>query len=271
MAALSKGLPRVVVSLYPHPATVVRGVAELPPMTPLALKGELLEASGIDVLLLLHFTKAFSTIPADAFVSRYFRSMLAAKLLVVGADTRFGAGRAGDVQMLAQLAKGFGCAVETPPFLLDGGAKIGSRQIRQCLERGEVRRAAELLGHPFSLRSRVVRGDGRGRSIGIPTANSAPVRQLLPSVGVYCTLADVGQGPAPAVTNVGMRPTFAGSTLRVETHLLQAPSGALYGKTMTLQFCERLRGEQRFQGAEDLVRQIRKDIDAARAFFSGRL
>ncbi len=267
--ARARGLPRVAISFYPHPATVVRGVPALPPMTPLWQKCALLEALGVDLLLLLHFTQAFSKLTAEAFVTRYLEGMLSAKVLVVGADTRLGAGRTGDVDLLTRRARTFGCAVETPPFLLDRGLKIGSRQIRQYLEAGDVRRAAELLGRPFSIRSRVVHGDGRGRTIGVPTANSAPVRQLLPAAGVYCTLADEGAGPTPAVTNVGQRPTFGGGEVRVETHLLEPPKGALYGKPLTLQFCERLRGEQRFSSAEELVVQIRKDIESARSFFQG--
>ena len=260
-------LPRVVISFYPHPATVVRGTGSIPLLSALPEKCRALSGAGIDLLLLLHFTPAFAALSAAAFIERYLRQMLKVRHLVVGADTRVGASRQGDVAFLSAALSPYGAAVHVPEVLTDTDIKIGSRRVRELMTSGDVASAARLLGRPYAVRSRIVHGEGRGRSMGVPTANFAPVRQLLPSNGVYVTSLDVGDGPLPAVTNIGSRPTFAGVGVRCETHLLTPPGSALYGKRARLLFHARLRDERRFSSPQALQEQIAQDILGARTHF----
>jgi riboflavin kinase / FMN adenylyltransferase len=192
---------------------------------------------------------------------------LGARAVIVGAGFRFGRGRAGDVELLAELGRTLGFHLLAVPPVERAGEPISSTRIRQEIEQGRVDEAAPLLGRPYFVDGTVVRGEGRGRKLGIPTANLDVVNDILPSRGVYAgwvrALEPVASTRWPAVVNVGRRPTFGGRDTTVEAHLLDQDLD-LYGRTLRLEFLRRLRDEKPFSGAEALIEQIRLDIGRAR-------
>jgi riboflavin kinase/FMN adenylyltransferase len=228
---------------------------------------EALAALGIDRLAVLPFTFELSRESAADFARQVLRDALGARVVVVGENFRFGRGREGDLAALTRLGQSFGFAVVgTPPVLHEGGP-ISSTRIREALARGAVRAAREMLGRRFFVDGTVVRGYGRGRTIGLPTANLQVVNETLPARGVYACwcreLPEAGRAPHPAVVNIGHRPTFGAGALSVEAHLLGF-DGDLYGRTLRAEFEERLREERTFAGPEALLRQVQDDVARAR-------
>jgi riboflavin kinase/FMN adenylyltransferase len=257
----------VVLTFDPHPSRVLS-----PERAPLALmtleqKAEVLEGLGLDRLLVLPFTPELARESPGAFARSLLAETLGARAVVVGANFRFGRNRAGDVALLRQLGAGLGFEVRAVAPVLEDGAPINSTRIREALARGAVESARVLLGRRFFVDGSVVPGVGRGRTLGIPTANLAVVNETIPGGGVYacwCRARDEPPAPPlPAVVNVGRRPTFGGTSVLVEAHLLDF-DGDLYGRRLRVEFEARLREERRFEGPGPLVEQIRRDIEAAR-------
>ncbi|MBX7139093.1 MAG: riboflavin biosynthesis protein RibF [Oligoflexia bacterium] len=262
--ARQHGLPAALLSFYPHPAAILRSTP-LPRITSLRQNCAILSDWGIDLLYLVRFSPALSKLSAHDFVQYFLIDSLRVKQLIVGADAAFGHNREGDVAFLKRELAGKGASVEVVDFVADGGKKIGSRVIRERLERGEVEQAAELLGRPFSLDGRVVKGDGRGKQLGFPTANLNCPGQLIPAPGVYAGMVRGRGGVERAVINIGMRPTFGGSRLVVEPHLYDYRGVDFYGDRISLTIQHRLRAERKFNSVEELKQQITQDIQAARA------
>ena len=262
--ARETGGAAVVLTFDPHPARVLRPDAAPSALTTLAQKQELVAALGVDRLVALAFDVRLAALTPDAFVREVLASLLGARHVVVGESFRFGHERQGDARALEALGGRQGFDVQVVPALLHAGRPISSSRVREALVAGDVKGAAELLGRPYALDGRVVRGDGRGRTLGIPTANLATEDQLLPARGVYAgrVLAPGGDW-RPAVVNVGERPTFGGTGLLVEAHLLDF-AGDLYDAAVRLSFHARLRGEERFSSAQALVERIQQDVRAAR-------
>ena len=262
--ARETGGAAVVLTFDPHPARVLRPQAAPSPLTTLPQKEELVLALGIERLVALEFDARLAALTPDAFVHEVLASLLGARHVVVGESFRFGRGRQGDARTLEALGGRQGFDVQVVSPLLHAGRPISSSRVREALAAGEVREAAELLGRPYALDGRVVRGDGRGRGLGIPTANLAVEEQLLPARGVYAGRALVPGGQwRMAVVNVGERPTFGGTGLVVEAHLLDF-EGDLYDARVRVSFHARLRGEERFASAAALVARIHEDVRAAR-------
>lgn len=257
----------VVLTFDPHPSRVLspdRGPSAL--MT-LAQKADALAALGVDVLAVLPFTLIVSDLSPEAFARVVLKGALGARLVVVGGNFRFGRGRRGDVSLLRQLGESLGFRVEAVDPVLQEGAPISSTRIREALARGAVEAARVLLGRPFAVEGLVVRGAGRGRTLGIPTANLETANETLPGRGVYAAVVRLPEGRASrAVVNVGRRPTFGGGETTVEAHLLDFEQD-LYGLSLRLEFHRRLREERTFSGKEGLVAQIHEDIARARELF----
>jgi riboflavin kinase/FMN adenylyltransferase len=183
---------------------------------------------------------------------------------VVGFNFRFGRDRGGDVEVLQALGRRHGFAVRAVPPVLIDGAPVSSTRVREAIVRGAVDAARDLLGRPYFVDGAVVRGLGRGRRLGIPTANLDPVNEILPGAGVYAARCRVeAAGLVPAVVNVGRRPTFGGGAMVLEAHLLDF-EGDLYGRKLRVAFERRLRDEARFADAEALRGQILRDVEQAR-------
>lgn len=255
----------MVLTFDPHPAKVI--APERAPRTLLTLeqRAEILAELGIDVVAVLPFDAALAALAPDAFVRDILVRGLGAKVVVVGERFRFGHARAGDAALLAQLGAQWGFRVHALPVVLLDGLPVSSSRIREALGDGDVVAAARLLGRPFFIDGRVVRGDGRGRLLGVPTANLETPNQALPANGVYAAWARIERAAdrRPCVVNLGQRPTFEGRGSSLEAHLLGF-EGDLYGASMRLWFVRRLRDERRFASAEALVEQIRRDIEDAR-------
>lgn len=259
------GLPTGVVTFEPHPVRVL--APQLAP--PLILRDDEkaagLAALGLDVMYVVPFTQALASLTPREFCQQVLTDGLHVGGVVVGEGFKFGARAAG---RLADLQAIFGDRAIEVPSVRVGGYVCSSSKIRELILQGHVEAAATLLGHPYNIEGVVVRGDGRGRTIGIPTANIDSQRELLPRVGVYATRVVLDDGRVvPSVTNVGLRPTFQGEGVRVEAHLFDF-DGDLYGRRVRLDVVARLRDEKRFNGVDALVAQIHEDVAAAKAILA---
>ena len=260
----------VVLTFDPHPARVLGPGRAPAALTTLAQKEELLAGLGVDRLAVLPFDAEVARLPPDAFAREVLHGALGARHVVVGESFRFGHRREGDARLLAALGEDLGFSVRALPPVLEEGAPVSSSRVRDALGRGDVRTARALLGRPYFVDAAVVRGDGRGRTIGVPTANLA-ARERDPARAAASTPRGAGCAPAPGTrrwSTWATGPPSAGEHATVEAHLIDF-EGDLYGARVRLEFHERLRDEQRFDGAEALVARIREDVARARALLSG--
>ena len=263
-AAAERGVRSVAVTFEPHPSAVVRPGSEPPYLQTLSDRITSLYGAGIDRVLVLDFTPALAALEPHEFLERVLVGRLAPLKVVVGTNFRFGHKAAGDVVVLAEGGEQHGYEVEAVTLLELDGEPISSSSIRDRLAEGDVAWSTRALGRPHEVLGEVVAGEGRGRTIGVPTANVEPVGGLVvPANGVYAGHARRGERFWPCVTNVGTRPTFDGREVTVESHLLDMEED-LYGQRLAVSFEHRLRGEQKFDGPDELVAQIRRDLEAAR-------
>lgn len=256
----------VVLTFDPHPSHVLSPDRAPEALMTVEQKAEVLEGLGVQHLVVLPFTVELSRETPEEFARLVLQRAVGARVVVVGASFRFGHGRAGDVALLEHLGREMGFRVRGLEPVLHEGAPISSSRIREALARGGVEAARDMLGRRFFVDGRIVRGAGRGRSLGIPTANLGLLNETLPGGGVYacwCRTLGGSQVAAPAVVNVGRRPTFGGGETVVEAHVLDF-DGDLYGSTLRLEFETRLREERSFPGPGELLEQIRRDIARAR-------
>lgn len=265
--ARAAGGTAVALTFDPHPARVLDPARATSALMTVGQKAEVMAGLGLDAVAVVPFDAERAAQPADAFAREVLAEALVARTVVIGSSFRFGRGREGDAGLLDRLGGTLGFRVIAVPPVVHGGAPISSTRIRKQLEAGHVEEAWALLGRPYFLDGAVVRGEGRGRQIGIPTANLDVVNETLPARGVYaawCGLLDgAATGRWPAVVNLGRRPTFGGKDATVEAHLLDEERD-LYGRRLRLEFAARLRDELPFAGPEALVEQIRRDIARAR-------
>jgi riboflavin kinase / FMN adenylyltransferase len=263
--AHAAGLPAVVVTFYPHPAIVLRGLQGPFYLCSLEERLRLIADLGVDIIVTLPFNRELASETAEDFMADLVEHLHLSRL-VVGHDFALGRGRAGDIHALRHIGAGLGYEVELVPAEAFDNQLISSTRIRDLVSKGQVSEAAKMLGRWYSLDGKVVHGDGRGKSIGIPTANlSWWNERIIPARGVYACLAWIRQQAIPAVTNIGLRPTFeTGDTqARIEAHLLDYNED-LYGAELRLEFIKYLRSEQRFTSASELIDQIHTDIQNAR-------
>ena len=239
-------------------------------LTTLDLRREALLRYGADEARTITFDLALSRKSPQEFVDEVLVGEIGAEVVVVGENFRFGHRAAGDVEDLAALMRARGGEAYAVPIKSeDGRGAISSTRIREFLEAGEVREAGMLLGRPYVLRGEVTKGDGRGRSIGYPTANVVPDPvQIVPARGVYAGFVILGEKLYPACTNVGLAPTFSRNEERVEAHIMDF-DGHLYGRVVDVSFMERIREEKKFSSVEELVEQIGRDVREARRLLCG--
>lgn len=267
----------VLVTFRPHPLRVVRPEEAPPLLTTLAEKKEALAATGPEYALFLPFTAALARLSPREFVERILLRRLRMVDLVVGHDHGLGRGRSGGVDTLRRLGRELGFDVDVVEAVDVGEAPVSSTRIREALRAGDVVGAAAALGRPYAFRGRVVRGDGRGRALGFPTANLriGDPRKLLPREGVYAVRAHVRRRAAdghlrPAsrfagALHLGPRPTFPDAAPTAEVHLLDFDGAELYGAEIEVELCARLRGIEAFDSADALVAAMRRDVAAVRA------
>jgi len=256
-----------VFTFFPHPALVLGKRRDPFYLTTPDERAVLLGKLGADIVITFPFNLQTASTSAYDFMA-LLKQHLGLHHLIVGYDFALGKDRQGDVPTLQKIGVELGYTVEAmPPFKIEGEA-VSSSRIRSALAAGDMELAALLLGRPFQVSGKVVTGDGRGRTIGIPTANlSLWAERAIPRAGVYVCQAVVNGKVWGAVTNVGFRPTFESQPVppRVETHLLDFIT-EIYGQEISLNFLSRLRDEQRFPNVEALAAQIQRDIAQARQF-----
>jgi riboflavin kinase / FMN adenylyltransferase len=263
------GLPVVAVTFDPHPIAVLRPEHAPPILTTMETRAALLEAAGVDDLLVVPFSREVAAWTPQRFVEDVLVDALHARAVVVGANFRFGTKASGDVALLAEMGRTHDFTAEG--IALDGGPQVwSSTYVRNCLAGGDVEGAAEALGHPFTVRGEVVKGDRRGRGLGYPTAN-VPTTSMLaaPADGVYAgwlrRLDDPDHTLLPAAISVGTNPTFDGEReRRVESYVLDRDDLELYGVDVEVSFVGRIRGMLRFDSVADLVDTMRDDVERAR-------
>jgi riboflavin kinase/FMN adenylyltransferase len=264
--ARAAGRKSVLVTFEPHPLEVVNPQAAPPLLTTGPERREALALTELDYAVFLRFDRELAQYSPERFVREVLIGRCRMRELVIGHDHGFGRGRSGDVETLRRLGATDGFAVDVVGAVELGGHPISSTQIRRAVAGGDLRTAARLLGRPYTLSGRVVRGAGRGRTIGIPTINvgEIPPRKLLPPDGVYAARVEWRGGSAGGMLNQGPKPTFGDGTRTVEVNLFDVEAD-LYGEWVKVEWVERLRDTQRFQSVEQLVEQLQRDRERARA------
>jgi riboflavin kinase/FMN adenylyltransferase len=259
-------LPSVLVTFDPHPLAIVRPDQAPELLTTPAEKIEVLAESGMTYMALLRFDKTLASYSPERFVREILIARYAMRQLVIGYDHGFGRGRSGDVETLRRVGAQEGFEVEVVPAVSSGNRAISSSGIRALIADGDVTGAGLALGRPYSVRAAVVRGDGRGRTLGYPTAN-LKVRhpsKLIPKAGIYAAKAMLRDRTVNGVVHIGPRPTFPGAEATIELHLFDFDED-IYGAELALLLCSRIRDVQRFADIESLVGAMAADARAARA------
>lgn len=254
----------VVMTFEPHPVKVVKPGNGPPLITPAKQKLKLISDAGIDVILCLPFTMEFARIPAEEFVDDLLVRKIGVEELIVGYDYSFGSARKGNIELLKKKGEeaGFKVHVVEPVHL--NNTPVSSTSIRNLIKEGNLQEAKRLLGRDYRITGVVKKGMGRGEKIlGFPTANLTPVDELIPKKGVYAVKVYLDEKEYNGVCNIGNNPTFGGTALSIETHVLDF-SGDLLGRDFTIRFISRLREEKTFGGIEELAEQINRDIALAR-------
>ena len=258
----------VIVTFDPDPSVVLNPRHAPPALMPVEDRIHQLCRLGVDWIWVVPFTKQFSRLKPEQFVRRILLRRLRARALVVGADFAFGRDRRGNMTLLQALGAPTGMRVIPTGPIRRGGAVISSSRIRGLIARGRLRAAASLLGRPPVLYGMVVRGVGRGRRLGVPTANIRLIPQVLPPQGVYAVLvrSTADRRDRRGVMNLGVRPTFGGGPVTCEVHLVGF-SGTVPRRPVAVSLLARLRSERCFPSPAALVRQVRRDVSRARQLF----
>lgn len=247
-----------VLTFDPHPLEVIHPSALPKLIMPFGVKRDVIEGLGVRELVVIPFDREFAALSAEEFIEQVLLERLGAEGVAVGENFRFGAKAKGDPAMLAAREE---FETRVVPLVEVDGETVSSTRIRALVAAGDMEGARHCLGAPFMVEGTVVEGDQRGRELGFPTANIVPDDSLLiPGHGVFAAFAD----GVPAAVNVGVRPTFeSGRGVLIETYLIDR-SEDLYGRTLRVAFVERLRGEKRFPSVEELIAQMRIDVEDAK-------
>lgn len=258
------GLPAVLVTFHPHPLWIVRPDDAPRLLTTPLEKKEILAESALDYAVFLPFTHVLKGYSPERFVEEILIGRLRMKQLVIGYDHGFGRGRSGDVDTLREIGARLDFGVHVVEAYHTNGGAVSSTKIREALRDGRVEEAARGLARPYSIRGPVVRGDGRGKSLGFPTANiqvTDPYK-LLPREGVYAVHGTLRRGMFPGVLHLGPRPTFQGSPPSIELYLFDFDDD-IYGESVRVDFRSRIRDIHRFATREELVAAIQEDCERA--------
>ncbi len=286
-AARERGLVARVLTFEPHPRELFAPATAPTRLTSLREKLELLGAHGVDHVHVQRFSRAFASLAPEAFVEQALVGLLAARWVLVGEDFRYGARRAGDLAALAADAARHGFELAAMPTVSDGGTRVSSSAVREALARGELARAAALLGRPYSISGRVVHGTKLGRALGFATANVQLKHNRPPLGGIFAVRvrgagagpgagagagpgagAGAGDRPRDGVASLGVRPTVhADGRPVLEVHLFDF-AGDLYGRHLQVEFLAKIRDEARYPDLDTLKAQIARDCDSARALLT---
>jgi riboflavin kinase/FMN adenylyltransferase len=281
----SRGVPTVLMTFDPHPMEVVFPGSHPAQLTTLTRRAELAEESGVDVFLVMPFTSDFMKLTPDRYIHELLVERLHVIEVVVGENFTFGKKASGNVDLLRRAGDRFGFAVEAMSLVAEHHQTetltFSSTYIRSCVDAGDVVAAAEALGRPHRVEGVVVRGEGRGKVLGFPTANVAPpMYSAIPADGVYAAWFTVlGRGPMmgtvipgeryQAAVSVGTNPTFSGRTRTVEAFVLDTAAD-LYGQHVAVDFIARIRGQMKFDSVGDLIAAMDADTDKARKILAAQ-
>ncbi len=281
----ARGVPTVLMTFDPHPMEVVFPGSHPAQLTTLTRRAELAEELGIDVFLVMPFTTDFMKLTPERYVHELLVERLHVLDVVVGENFTFGKKAGGNVATLRKAGERFGFAVESVSLVADQHQSetvtFSSTYIRACVDAGDMVAAAEALGRPHRVEGVVVRGDGRGRGLGYPTANVAPpMYSAIPADGVYAGWFTVlGRGPEagsvlpgrryPAAVSIGTNPTFSGRTRTVEAYVLDAAAD-LYGQHVAVDFVARIRGQEKFESVDELIEAMGRDTERARTILAAQ-
>jgi riboflavin kinase / FMN adenylyltransferase len=262
--ARANDLESAVLTFYPHPARVLRPDAAPTLLMTLEQRLAAFDAMGINAALVLQVDPELAKISAEDFAKTFLVDSLRAKTVLVGESFRFGNRQGGDVKLLQEIGRRSDFEVVIVPPVVENGLIVSSTAVRDALREGRVADAEPLLGRPFSLKGEIRPGTGKGRELVVPTLNLATEQETLPKNGVYATATVVGPKIYWSVTNIGVRPTFNGHNLAIESHLFDFAEQLTSGK-MEVIFLKRLRDERKFSAPEALREQVLKDIEQARS------
>jgi len=257
------GVPSVVLTFDPHPLKLLRPEHVPPSLTTLEQKAELLERAGATCVIAYPTDRKLLQLTPEEFFDAIVVAELRAKGIVEGPNFCFGKDRKGDIGALQDLCRRRGVVLDIVEPV-GGERMVSSSTIRSLIDDGRMAEAVELLGHPYRLRGEVIGGARRGQTIGFPTANLARIETLVPGDGVYAGMAGIGDRTFAAAINVGPNPTFGENNRKVEVHLVNF-TGDLYGHWLDVDLIQRIRDTRRFESREELMRQIARDVDTARA------
>jgi riboflavin kinase/FMN adenylyltransferase len=262
-AAADLGGVSVVITFAPHPLKVLPSRKKLCLISTYEEKELLLDASGIDYLVVIPFTKHFAALTAKEFVSDILVRKLGIKKLIIGYDYAFGRNREGNIGLLRQLGIEYGFAVEVLEPIWDGKTIFSSTNIRKMIRDGNVRGVVALLGRQFSIQGKVIHGHNRGRALGFPTANIQTDKELIPKCGVYAVKVKIDQNMYDGACNIGPNPTFDDEAISIEVFIFDF-AGDLYGLKLHLFFIERIRDEMKFPDIATLQSAIERDVACCR-------
>jgi riboflavin kinase/FMN adenylyltransferase len=269
--ARERGLRACVMTFEPHPREFFAPDQAPTRLTSLREKLELLAGLGVDQTLVCRFDYDFARVTAQEFVERIVLRALDARYVLVGDDFRFGARRAGDFELLAQTGRAAGFEVERMRSVEAEGVRVSSTEVRSRLAGGDMDGAARLLGRPYSITGRVVRGDRLGRELGFPTANVRMQHNRPPLMGIFAVeVAGLGPQQLPGAASLGVRPTVhSGAAAVLEVHLLDFDQD-VYGRRVQVRFLHKLRDEQKYADLATLIAAIARDVENVRRYFDRR-
>ncbi len=258
----------LVMTFWPHPVHVLRPELGLPYIISLQHRLKLIEEFGAKACIVIHFTRRFARLSPEQFIQRYIVAHVSPKEIYVGNDFRFGQGREGTLEYFEQVGAKYGFKVRAVDAVKTGKKKIGSSIIRQLIGEGRLAQAARLLGRAVSVMGKVVHGDGRGKTLGFPTANIFIQNGVIPPLGVYAVRVRFGKKIFNGMANIGRRPSFKkNDSVHLETHIFDFHR-SLYNKEIIVEFVQRIREEKKFGSNTQFITQLRNDRARARRVLS---
>lgn len=256
------------ITFDPHPRAVLHPESAPPLLQTLDQRLAALEFLGVEQTIVIRFNLEFAGIQAADFLREVVYDRLQAREVYLGKGFAFGKGRAGNIDLLRTVSAELGFFADEVPEVALRGTRVSSSKIRELLAAGRVNLARRMLGRPYGVEGKIIRGDRRGHTIGFPTANLQPQNRVIPRTGVYVTATLIDEVWRRSITNIGVRPTFGGDAEpSVETYVFDF-DGDLYGDVLRVRFLHRIRDERKFSGIDELKNQIQKDSNRALNYFS---
>ena len=262
--AKEHGLLSLVLTFSPHPEKIL-GENRVSTIQTLDQRIREIERFNIQAILVIPFDKKFSGLSGRDFVQKIISATLKAEVVIVGENFRFGKNREGDTSLLRRLSSQFHFQVHSIPSVIVNGKTVSSSLVRQFLQEGRVEKVWALLGRYYEIEGTVIKGHSRGKSLGFPTANIRTENEIIPQ-GVFITQTRIGSQTFPSMTNVGSQPTFRQKGMHIESFIIDLEK-ELYGEIIALGFLKKIRDEIKFRAPAELIRQLEKDLAAAKDYF----